>query len=146
MLPITRKVYDFIKNKAESMYDYYKRIRMRRNEILKFRDPRRVEIYSKINLSKEQKNAIDELFINNYGKKLPHIWHRHYTAFTGKFDVNYFPELLYIPKFEYFMNSVKGYGKTFEDKNVLPLLAKAVGIKTPKMFLNCSSGTLRDSE
>lgn len=57
MLPITRKVYDFIKNKAESMYDYYKRIRMRRNEILKFRDPRRVEIYSKINLSKEQKKC-----------------------------------------------------------------------------------------
>lgn len=55
-------------------------------------------------LSKEQIAEVDNLYVDNYGKKIPLCWHESYTAYTGKFDKNYFPELLYIPKFERYMN------------------------------------------
>lgn len=65
----------------------------RRSEIKKFQDPRRVEIYSKVTLSKEQKNEIDAFYLKFYGAKIPYTWHRHFYAMTGKFDKKYFPEL-----------------------------------------------------
>lgn len=40
----------------------------RRGEIKKFQDPRRVEIYSKVNLSEEQKNEIDSFYLKFYSK------------------------------------------------------------------------------
>ena len=116
----------------------------RRGEIKKFQDSRRVEIYSKVNLSDEQKSEIDKLYEENYGEKIPYTWHKHYTAFTGKFDKYYFPELLYIPEFERFMNeSYNDYYKTFEDKNVLALLANAAGVKMPKTVFKSSVGVIQ---
>lgn len=110
----------------------------------KFKDKRRVEIYSKIHLSKQQKKQIDDLYITNYGKKIPYIWHQHYTAFTGNFDSTYFPELLFIPEFERYKNNNKSYAKVFADKNVIPLIAKSVGVKTPKTIISCANGIYRD--
>lgn len=69
----------------------------KRQERQKYRDPRRRAIYETVMLTPEQKAAIDRLYLENYGEKIPYTWHRHYTAYTGQFDVNYFPELLYIP-------------------------------------------------
>lgn len=112
----------------------------------KFKDKRRIEIYSSINLSAEQKKSIDGFFKENYGKKIPYIWHRHFTAYTGKFDVAYFPELLYIPEFEYFMNGRKGFAEVFSDKNMLPILAKSVGVKMPKTVVSSTSGVYRDGD
>ena len=74
------------------------------------------------------------------GGGIPDTWHRHYTAFTGQFDVNYFPELLYIPEFEHFMNYQTEYAHVFENKNVLPLIAKAVGVRMPERLYQCVSG------
>lgn len=51
-------------------------------EIKKFQDPRRVAIWSNVHLSEEQKEQIDQFYLKNYGKKVAHTWHRHYTAFT----------------------------------------------------------------
>lgn len=120
----------------------YKRTynRKRRAEIKKFEDQRRVDIYSKITLSDEQREAIDRIYKTNYGEKIPYTWHRHYTAFTGKFDELYFPELLYIPEFEHYMNQCEEYVYVYSDKNVLPLIAKSVGVKTPEIFGGCSKG------
>lgn len=117
-----------------------------KSEIKKFKDPRRVAIYSKISLTEEQKKEIDDMYVQNYGSKVSHTWHRHFTAFTGSFDKNYFPELLYIPEFEHYMNLNKKYNYVFSDKNLLPFLAQAARIKTPKSFVNCVSGVYRDSD
>ena len=116
----------------------------RRGEINKFKDSRRVAIFSKINLTDEQKKQIDDFYLENYGEKIPYTWHRHFTAFTGNFDYKYFPELLYIPEFEYFMNEKANYHEVFSDKNVLPLIAKSVGIKTPQLILSRTYGVFRD--
>lgn len=52
--------------------------------------------------------------------------------------MNYFPELLYIPEFEHFMNYQTEYAHVFE--NVLPLIAKAVGVRMPERLYQCVSG------
>ena len=105
--------------------------RSRYNEIKKFKDPRRRSIYSKVHLTKNQCREIDEFYLENYGEKIPYTWHRHYTAYTGNFDIKYFPELLFIPEFERYMCRHREYALVFTDKNMLPPLANAAGIKTP---------------
>jgi len=118
----------------------------KQREIRKFEDPARTEIYTKIELTAEQKDAIDKLFAENYGQKIPHTWHRHFTAFTGRFDVNYFPELLYIPGFERIMNLKTEYCKVLSDKNMLPLIAASAGVQMPKPLFSCTSGLYRDGQ
>lgn len=118
---------------------------MRRNEVRKFNDKRRKNIYSKIRLTDEQQRDVDKLYSEYYGAKIPYTWHRHFTAYTGVFDVNYFPELLYIPEFENFMNLNKEFTKVFSDKNMLPLLAKAKGVKMPRTYMSATRGMYRDA-
>ena len=117
----------------------------KKNEIKKFKDPKRVEIFETVQLSKEQMQQIDDFYLTNYGKKIPYTWHRHFTAFTGNFDVKYIPELLFIPEFERYMNVNREYTKTFEDKSVLPLIAQSVGVKVPKSYISVCEGAYRDS-
>ena len=114
-------------------------------EIKKFKDQRRVAITQTTKLSDKEKKQIDDYFKMNYGAKIPYTWHRHYTAFTGEFDVKYFPELLYIPEFEHYMNQWKSYCITFADKNVLPLIAKEIGIKTPSVLFTSTKELLKDA-
>lgn len=135
---VIKSVKQYFKNKNNPSLSYqeYKKI----NTYKKFDDPRRKNIYEKVFLSEEQISEIDRLYIDNYGEKVPYIWHKHFTAFTGEFDSNYFPETLYIPEFEYYMNLNSNYAAVLEDKNFLPLLAAGVGIKTPKTILSCTKG------
>lgn len=118
----------------------------RRREIKKFQDPRRVEIFSKIILTDQQMTEIDKVYLENYGEKIPYTWHRHFTAYTGKFDPYYFPELLFIPEFERFMNPDKSYTKVLGDKTVLPLIASSnsVNISIPETYISSTNGLLRD--
>ena len=99
-----KRILKFCKTSLFNLREDYLIWRRKHNEIKKYRDGRRIEIYNKVTLSDDQMKKIDSLYLNNYGKKISYAWHRHYTAFTGKFDENYFPELLYIPEFERFMN------------------------------------------
>ncbi len=120
--------------------------KLRNNEIKKYQDPRRVEIYSKTTLTTQQKAEIDHIYKKYYGERIPYTWHRHFTAFTGNFDPYYFPELLFIPEFERFMNPDNTYAKVFSDKNVLPLIAKSssVNVSIPDTFFSSINGLLRD--
>ena len=146
MKTMKRRVRKFVQNDVliNAWHNFFIRFN-RKKEFRKFRDPRRVEIFSKVELSDEQKKAIDALFLDNYGEKVPHTWHRHFAAFTGNFDARYFPELLYIPEFEYFMNMNRGLSKLLNDKNFLALVAAGVGVRTPKCYLTACEGAYRDS-
>jgi len=128
----------------EDFIDFCLMIHWRRREIKKYKDPRRVSIFSQVELTDEQKSQIDELFIKNYGEKIPYTWHRHFTAFTGKFDVNYFPELLFIPEFERYMSIYIEYAKVFTDKNMLPMLAREAGVKTLDSCFTATRGAYRN--
>lgn len=111
----------------------------------KIKDKRRVNLYSQIELTNEQKLEINNFYLTNYGKKIPYKWHRLYQSFTGKFDVTYFPEFLYIPNFEAKMNPY-WYSKAFEDKNLLEFLVKNTEIKIPEVIISCVNGVLRNKD
>ena len=127
--------------------DIFEQLKIRRgkhNEINKYKDSRRVAIYSKVDLTAEQKAAIDELYVKEYGEKIPYVWHRHFTAFTGKFDAGYFPESMFIPEFERYMSANTEFAKVFTDKNMIPMLAAAAGVKTAECLLCRVRGAFRD--
>lgn len=89
--------------------------RAHKAEIAKFRDPKRVAILEQVELTDGQKRAIDDFYVENYGKKISYTWHRHNLAISGNFDVRFFPELLFIPEFERYMNQPSEYATVFED-------------------------------
>ena len=112
----------------------------------KFRDKRRVEICNSTKLSQEQIDSVEKLYKNNHGKKIPLTWHKSYTAYTGRFDKYYFPEILYIPEFERYMNYNQSLANVLEDKNLLYVFAKASNVRMPRMYLSCQAGIYKDAE
>lgn len=125
--------------------DYMVIFRKRRIEIRKYKNPIRKKMINSIQLTKEQKLKIDTFYKKNYGKKIPYVWHQNYMAHSGEFNEKQFPELLYTPEFEHFMNMWPEYCYVYEDKNVLPLLADKAKVKMPKIILSVTKGVLRDS-
>ena len=135
----------YIKKLLKTNLEILKTNRAKQNEIRKFKNSKRKEIYSKIKFSKKRENKINNYFKTNYGRKIPLTWHRHYTAYTGKFDLKYFPELLYIPEFEHYMNYNTGLASVLEDKNLLEIFADYANVKMPKKILSCQEGLFRDA-
>ncbi len=117
----------------------------RKRQVVAINDKRRKKISSTVDLSDTEKQEIDEYYLHNYGKKIPYDWHRHYKAFTGNFDVKYFPELLYIPEFEQYMNLFRSYGEVLEDKNFLPIIAKGLGVSIPETVVSSTKGMIKDN-
>lgn len=136
--------------KAQKIYaleDYIvSHIRGRNVELRKVKEPTRRALYQNTKLDTEQKAAIDEFYLKHYGKKIPYTWHRYFYAFTGQFDEKYVPDSLMIPEYEWLVNPYE-YTKSFEDKNITPLLAEGVkDLSTPDTILSCAEGVYRDSE
>lgn len=135
-----------IKHCLDKFYDkLYIQLR-KANNTKAFADPRRVAIHSQVQLSEEQKRRIDTLWRENYGEKIPYTWHRHYTAYTGRFDENYIPESIYLPEIEYFFNLDNDYANCFADKNIIPYIAQAAGVRCPETLLSSVKGFVRDRE
>lgn len=114
-------------------------------EIAKFRDPKRAAILEQADLTNGQKRAIDDFYVENHGKKIPYTWHRHNLAIFGNFDKRFFPELLFIPEFERYMNRPSEYATVFEDKNLLHLFADKAGVRTTRSLLTRTAGIHRDA-
>ena len=125
---------------VNNMYTRYKMKRERKVEIDKIHEDRRIKIYDSITLSKQQTDEIDRFFLKNLGEKVGYEWHREYSAYTGNFDYRYFPEILYIPEFEKYMNPNMSYNTVFENKNILPIIARNIGIRTPVSVLSSRNG------
>ena len=91
-------------------------------------------------LTDDEKRAIDEFFLENYGKKIPYDFHEVYKSFSGRFDEKCFPEFLFMPKLDNFLNP-KEYASAINDKNLFPILAERAGVKTPEIVVYNSNGT-----
>ena len=104
-------------------------------------DPRRLKNVN-VTLSDEQKREIDDFFIANYGEKIDYTCHQTYTAYSGKFDVAYFPEQLYIQELEHYLNVNDDYCKVLEDKNIMCHIAKSIGINVPVDYARCMDGMI----
>lgn len=142
-------MYRFLSRMWHRLKDWWWRRTIRlgkKNVTRKFQDPRRVEIWSQVELTKEQMAQIDAFYLENYGEKVPYTYHRHFTAFTGKFDVKYFPETMFIPEFERYMTLRKEYAKVFTDKNMLYMLADGAGVKMPVTLYKSTAGILADGQ
>ena len=136
-----KKIKNILYNISDNLY----RLHLKNNEIKKYKKKSRKKIYEKVKLTKKQKKAIDDIYITNYGKKIPYTWHRHFTCFTGNFDESYFPELLFIPEFERYENLYSKYINFVEDKNTLKNIADFFEIKMPKTILSCQGGIYKNS-
>lgn len=119
--------------------------KLERHEMSVLNSPERSKNLKQIALTEKQKHEIDDFYKENYGSKIPYAWHQYYTSFTGNFNVNYFPEMLYIPRLERYMNS-PGYAMMFGNKNQLPVYAKAAGVKAAETVLTVSDGVYCDSD
>ena len=75
------------------------------------------KLYTKVNLSKEQENEIQTMFSSYYGKRYSTKWHRLYQSYTGRYDKNYFPEILYTTKLEPILNP-RRYTDVLADKRI----------------------------
>lgn len=140
------KVLQSIKNVQANTSDFIVRHLCRFNENNKFQDSRRKAIAESYPLTAEQKNQIDELYLNHYGEKIDYVWHQNYAAHANKFDYRFLPELLYIPEFERFQNQNPAACRMLGDKNFLPIVAKAAGVRMPHTIISCTNGILRDED
>ena len=139
------RIYLILKSVFDGFKESFIVSRLHKLEKYKFKDDRRKNIYKNVKLSSKQKKEIDLLYKDYYGKKISYIWHKHYTAYTGRFDAKYIPELIYFPEFERYMNSKREYIRVFEDKNILPMLAQAAGVKTPTIMYSNVNGLMRNA-
>lgn len=76
---LSQNIKNLILDKREKRIIHHRRVA----EIDKINDPRRVKIAEMVQLSKEQKEAIDEVYMKNYGSKIPYIWHQYYMLILG---------------------------------------------------------------
>ena len=109
-------------------------------------DPKRLESIKDFQLTQEQQQAIDDFYLTNYGKKVDYTCHRTYAAYSDKFSPAFITEEIYIPELDHFLNIFEAYNSVLEDKNVMPHVAKSVGVKTPKVLFSCVKGFYLDAE
>lgn len=140
---------NFTKKIKESGEDLYDRLWVRkkiRDEYKKISNPKYQEVVNRYQLNKEQKDSIDNFYESYYGKKIPYDWHRYYSWHSGIFNPQYFPDLLLQPCFEHYLNFNRAYAEVFEDKNVIPYIAKAANIIMPKTIISKTCGVFRDKD
>lgn len=134
------KIREIFENIIEKLY----REGQLHGEKKKINDSRRVEIYNEVNLTNEQKKKIDIFFQENYGQRVPDLWHRLYQSFTGHFDEKYLPEYLFSSLIEPSWNSKK-YRDALSDKNLLGIYCTGLdNVRQPIIFGSYVSGLYRD--
>jgi len=102
---------------------------------------RKRKLWKNVKLTKAQKEKLQTNFINYFGRKYSDKWHRLYQSYTGRFDENYFPEILFSTKLEPILNS-RSISNVLQDKNLLETLYGSVeGIRIPKTLIGNSYGT-----
>ena len=106
----------------------------------------RLKSIKDFHLTKEQEKEIDKFYLSNYGCKVDYTCHRTYAAYSGKFSPAFMTEDIYIPELDHFLNIFNTYNSVFEDKNVMPHIAKSVGIKTPQVICSRVKGFYLDAD
>lgn len=79
---------------------------------------RKKKIYSKVTLTPEQTKEIRAYWKEIYGKPVSTKWHRLYQSYTGRYDKQYFPEILYSTKLAYRLLDFQ-YARVMKDKNLM---------------------------
>lgn len=115
----------------------------RYGERKKIHDLRRRNLINRVTLSRQQKHLIDTFYKENYGRKIAYDWHRLYQSFTGKFAVDYFPDVLFSGKLEPLLDK-NPYNDVLEDKNLLHIYGVCKNVRTPIVYASRCAGMLRN--
>lgn len=102
---------------------------------------RKKQLYSSVSWTAEQQKQFDDFWLDAYGKKIPNKWHRLYQSVSGKFCVDYIPEMLYTTKIEPYLND-RRYAVALEDKSMVETLSAGCGCVVPDTVAVCSGGRL----
>ncbi len=101
-------------------------------------------LYNGIHWSDSRQKEFDDLWIENYGKKIKPYWNKLYESMNGVYCRNYFPEMLYSTKLEPLLNPPE-YCKVISDKSLTETLYGAVrGVTFPETLLVNSNGVFLD--
>lgn len=134
------------RDRIEGVLNVYTRIKLSLIEKKKIKDSRRQKLINEVVLSADQRQRIDSVFKNGFGKKIPYDWHRLYQSFTGSFQEQYFPELLFSTYVEPKFNSWS-YRYVLDDKLLLSLFVTGVdGVKLPSLIGGCVNGVYFDEK
>lgn len=103
-------------------------------------------LIKKVKLSMMQEKEIQDFFRVNYGKKISTSWHRLYQSYTGKYNKEYFPEILFSTELELKLNPLE-LTSFLGDKNLLPVLFSNIdGLRVPETFISCVRGVYRNGK
>ena len=140
-MKLKNKISKFIK---EDCYNFLLKRSKLKGEIKNIN--RKQKLVEKVTLSIEQEKEIQELFLNNYGKKIDTRWHRLYQSYTGNYDKKYFPEIIFSTELQPLLCD-RTVAKQLADKSMVELLYRDIkDLYIPKtIVLNCS-GVWYDSD
>lgn len=103
-----------------------------------------------IQISKQDSERIKAYWKKIYGKEISTKWHRKYYGYSGKLDIQFFPEILYTTKLEPLLNPEYAC-EVLSDKSLIEFLynkaiTKDNHIIIPKTICGCSNGAFYDGE
>lgn len=128
------------KKLVKSLYGAYYYYVIRKGTCEKLNDAR--QLWEQVTLTDEQVKEIESV----YGSGIDTRWHRHYQYYTGKFDAQYFPEIIYSPVLETKLCPLD-IAREMEDKSKIPVLYGSVpGVKIPKTVILNASGIYYDGD
>lgn len=78
-------------------------------------------LWSQVRLSSLQEKEIEDYFKLHYGKSISTKWHRLYQSYTGVYQRDYFPEILFSSKLEPITNPYRE-ASFLGDKNLLNVI------------------------
>ena len=141
---MARKLINGIKKFAKNLLTYARKVW---REFCEYRAvKRKKELYSKVLLTKEQKEQIDQYFTEHYGKRLPYHWHRLYQSYTGTFRKDYFPEILFSTRLEPLLND-EAEATFIGNKSMLEVFyGDDPAVHIPQTFGACLHGSCRDAD
>lgn len=97
--------------------------------------------WRKVVLTPEQKREIRSV----YGKRISNKWHRLYQSYTGIYNKDYLPEILFSSRLEPKL-CPRSICKILQDKSLVEILYASVpGLKFPKTIIVNSSGLYYDA-
>ena len=103
-------------------------------------------LIKRVSLTAAQIKEINLFFKEFYGKKIPLYWHKLYQSYTGSFQKDYFPEILFSTKLEPIANPYR-IAEFLGDKNLIPVLFKDIEeVHIPHTYISCTNNLFQDSE
>lgn len=140
--------YVFVMTKVESglcgFSSWLRSTMIRLGELVSIR--RKKNLINKVTLTKAQKREIREFYKKNYGRAVSLKWHRLYQSYTGEYNKDYFPEILFSTRLEPKLNPYRE-AEFLSDKNLLEVFFGSVeGLHIPKTYISCVKGHFRTGD